>query len=635
MSFTGAGAVWRQITGEFRATNHPGDQSGYDAAKAEVAASGGTLDLGPGMEAISLGTLNGITALILRTNTGIYGLSRLHILDGTDPSKRLRFDASAIAAATTRVATIPNWSGFMLLPVDLGLSGQFLRSNGAGVQPSWAAVSVSNALLDGVNHTDTIAQAVLRGALVIGNSTPKWDRLTIGAASTLLRSDGLDPSWGTVDLLSAFHADTLAAAVAAGDIIIGNATPKWARLAKGTDGQVLTLVSGLPAWSASGASLLEHNALFHLKPISAANCTWSNGSAAISTTGGAFANVRLGDIVVTGTNSTPGNIGRKVTVITDTNNITVDEANTGSTLSAVTLIFIPGDHWDDTINQDSNGAGVGLMLTRGRGKYSATGPGTTFQELRGPIRWMSDADGSVGSDFRVQGSTSLVSPFGFRISKSTSIHATLYVNDLTASRTYRLPNSTDETFLMNAFAQDVSSKTLKTGNILEMDETGGTANGTAFRDRSGTTKGLGFDISGVTAGQNRVAKWQDHSFAGHVEQTYVTRTTGIDAAATGTTNLFTVPSGKSFIVTRAVVRCTSSAPPATGPTFGIGVAAGEDDIMASVAHATFVTADTFVLVLPKDPAVVATSAQIIKIGIDTAAAGGAMTIAVDLAGYLV
>ena len=42
------------------------------------------------------------------------------------------------------------------------------------------------------------------------------------------------------NLLSATHPDTLTGSVARGDIIVGNATPKWARLAKGSSGQVLT-----------------------------------------------------------------------------------------------------------------------------------------------------------------------------------------------------------------------------------------------------------------------------------------------------------------------------------------------------------------------------------------------------------
>jgi len=50
------------------------------------------------------------------------------------------------------------------------------------------------------------------------------------------------------DLLSSTHGDTLADSVASGDIMYGNSTPKWARLAKGADGKYLKLVSGLPSW---------------------------------------------------------------------------------------------------------------------------------------------------------------------------------------------------------------------------------------------------------------------------------------------------------------------------------------------------------------------------------------------------
>jgi len=60
------------------------------------------------------------------------------------------------------------------------------------------------------------------------------------------------------NVLSATHGDTLTDSVVAGDILIGNATPKWARLAKGTDGYVLTIDSSthLPSWkAAAGGSL--------------------------------------------------------------------------------------------------------------------------------------------------------------------------------------------------------------------------------------------------------------------------------------------------------------------------------------------------------------------------------------------
>jgi hypothetical protein len=49
-----------------------------------------------------------------------------------------------------------------------------------------------------VTHSDSLAAAVTRGAVIVGNSTPAWSRLTIGAAGTFLRSDGTDAAWGTL-----------------------------------------------------------------------------------------------------------------------------------------------------------------------------------------------------------------------------------------------------------------------------------------------------------------------------------------------------------------------------------------------------------------------------------------------------
>lgn len=51
------------------------------------------------------------------------------------------------------------------------------------------------------------------------------------------------------NLLSTTHPDTLAGSVATGDIVYGNATPKWARMAIGSELQVLNVRAGVPSWS--------------------------------------------------------------------------------------------------------------------------------------------------------------------------------------------------------------------------------------------------------------------------------------------------------------------------------------------------------------------------------------------------
>lgn len=49
------------------------------------------------------------------------------------------------------------------------------------------------------------------------------------------------PSSATHNVLSATHADTLTASVVRGDVLVGNSTPKWSRLAKGSANQVLAM----------------------------------------------------------------------------------------------------------------------------------------------------------------------------------------------------------------------------------------------------------------------------------------------------------------------------------------------------------------------------------------------------------
>lgn len=96
-------------------------------------------------------------------------------------------------------------------------------------------------------HSDTLAAAVVRGDVIVGNSTPAWARLGLGGAGNYLRSNGTDLVYSTIpvgdvpahNLLSATHGDTLTASVVRGDVLVGNSTPAWARVAKGAVGTYL------------------------------------------------------------------------------------------------------------------------------------------------------------------------------------------------------------------------------------------------------------------------------------------------------------------------------------------------------------------------------------------------------------
>lgn len=96
---------------------------------------------------------------------------------------------------------------------------------------SFTAAAVAHALLS-ATHTDTVPAAVLRGALIVGNSTPAWQRLALGASATFLRSDGTDAAWTAIaysDLPAAAQHWTRTGAIVhlttAGDeVSIGDAT---------------------------------------------------------------------------------------------------------------------------------------------------------------------------------------------------------------------------------------------------------------------------------------------------------------------------------------------------------------------------------------------------------------------------
>lgn len=112
---------------------------------------------------------------------------------------------------------------------------------GQGLSPQPAAVKVVTSLPD--------ARDYIAGTIVVLDSTP--DTLHY-------RTDTNPPTWATISLaaaghglLSASHTDTLSGTVVRGDLVVGNSTPAWARLAKGTAYQHLRMNSGAtdPAWS--------------------------------------------------------------------------------------------------------------------------------------------------------------------------------------------------------------------------------------------------------------------------------------------------------------------------------------------------------------------------------------------------
>jgi hypothetical protein len=113
-------------------------------------------------------------------------------------------------------------------------------------------VVVPHDLLDGLINQDTVQADVSAGSIIYGNSTPLWDELTIGASNEILTVVSGFPAWATLqsnpgfdhNLLSAAHPDTAPATPSQGSLIKGNGTPEWDEFALGTAGQQIRVNAG-------------------------------------------------------------------------------------------------------------------------------------------------------------------------------------------------------------------------------------------------------------------------------------------------------------------------------------------------------------------------------------------------------
>ena len=124
-------------------------------------------------------------------------------------------------------------------PADAGTGGQALITDGTNIL-SWDTPSFSAAhnILSATH--DATTNAVTRGSIIYGNSTPKWDELVIGASGTILRSDGTDAAWsattnittlGTIttgtwnaDVLTVSYGGTGASSLTDGGVLFGSGT---------------------------------------------------------------------------------------------------------------------------------------------------------------------------------------------------------------------------------------------------------------------------------------------------------------------------------------------------------------------------------------------------------------------------
>lgn len=151
-------------------------------------------------------------------------------------------------------------AGNYVIAFPVGADGKVLTCSSASTSGlSWENPSGGSHSILSATHDDVTTGSVVRGDLIAGLGTPStWSRLPKGSSGSVLTMGEDEPFWtasagggvGTHSLLSTTHTDVTTAAVVRGDIITGQgASPTWARLAKGTQGYVLTMGADEPAWA--------------------------------------------------------------------------------------------------------------------------------------------------------------------------------------------------------------------------------------------------------------------------------------------------------------------------------------------------------------------------------------------------
>ena len=77
-----------------------------------------------------------------------------------------------------------------LVPKLTNTGVAYLRDDGV-----WNAPSVQDHQLLSATHTDVVVNAPVRGALIVGNATPKWDSLLKGTSGFFLKAGASDVTW--------------------------------------------------------------------------------------------------------------------------------------------------------------------------------------------------------------------------------------------------------------------------------------------------------------------------------------------------------------------------------------------------------------------------------------------------------
>lgn len=198
------------------------------------------------------GTLPAISGANLTT------LNASNLGSGTVPAARFPALTGDVTSTAGTVATTLASTGVVAGTYGGGSTLMSLTVDAKGRITALSNVAAGTHALLSASHTDTLASAVTRGAVIVGNSTPAWARLAPTTSGQVLRYDGTDTAWSTdgsaLTALSATNISSGTLAVARGgtgtgslpangQLLIGNGTTYALATLTGTTDQI-TVTNG-------------------------------------------------------------------------------------------------------------------------------------------------------------------------------------------------------------------------------------------------------------------------------------------------------------------------------------------------------------------------------------------------------
>lgn len=321
------------------------------------------------------------------------GANTLLKSDGTDPSWSTLTALLDALFSSTQGAVLYRGAGAWAA-LGPGTSGHFLKTQGAGANPTWdSAASGSAHDLLSATHEDTDPAAAVLGDLITAQDvggTDTWKRLAVGSDGDVLSVVSGEPAWVAPSagaahaLLSATHNDTTAAAVVRGDLIAGiGSSPTWSRLAKGTRGDLLRINANEPEWRDGRKDFFPRYHAIHMARTRSYNQDSGFGRA----------------MTTSGTAADAGDATRAATKVTD--NTTGDIGwRAGAGALEIQARHYPYARWDAKLTDGVDGClWMGLYA-------AATFPNTAALAAEGAaFRWRNGTDTNIQCVTRDSGGT--------------------------------------------------------------------------------------------------------------------------------------------------------------------------------------------------------------------------------------